>query len=60
MSVTNEEFVQKAEKTLIVNVHEQEDIQAMTFYAWLKSKMYKQPYYEVLLEMVYKDSTENA
>jgi hypothetical protein len=31
---------------------EQEDIQAMNFYAWLKSKMVRRDYYEVLRELV--------
>ncbi len=31
---------------------EQEDLQAMSFYAWLKSKMLKRDYYPVLLELV--------
>lgn len=30
----------------------QEDIQAMTFYGWLKAKMQKRKYYDVLLELV--------
>ena len=31
---------------------EEEDIQEVFFYAWLKSKALKRPYYEVLLEML--------
>ena len=31
---------------------EQEDLQAMLFYAWLKSKAAKKSFYEVLLEIV--------
>lgn len=31
---------------------EQEDIQAMAFYAWLKSKMIKKPFYDTLLDLV--------
>ncbi len=31
---------------------EQEDLQAMSFYAWLKSKMLRRDYYPVLLELV--------
>jgi len=31
---------------------EQEDLQAMHFYAWLKAKWLKRGYYEVLLELV--------
>ena len=31
---------------------EEEDIQAMSFYAWLKSKMQRRPFYDVLLEIL--------
>ena len=31
---------------------EQEDLQAMAFYAWIKAKVYKKDYYQVLLETV--------
>ncbi len=40
------------EKTLTTIPEEQEDLQAMTFYSWLKSKLLKRDYYEVLLETV--------
>ena len=31
---------------------EQEDLQAMSYYAWLKSKMSKRPFYNVLLDLM--------
>jgi len=54
--VTDADFIAKAEADLVVRDREEEDIQAMTFYAWLKSKMYRQNYYEVLLKMVSPNS----
>lgn len=47
------ELYEKQVRATLVNVpREQEDLQAMAFYAWLKSKMLRQPYYEVLLDVV--------
>lgn len=45
------EFVQSVENTLEFSSFEDTDIQAMSFYAWLKSKMLRRPYYDVLLEL---------
>ncbi|GAA4440009.1 hypothetical protein GCM10023188_36790 [Pontibacter saemangeumensis] len=45
------EFVQSVENKLEFTSFENTDIQAMSFYAWLKSKMLRRPYYEVLLEL---------
>jgi hypothetical protein len=42
----------RIEKQLITVPEEQEDLQAMTFYAWLKSKYVNRRFYEVLLETV--------
>lgn len=50
--VTSEAFLGKVRESLVIIPREQEDLQAMSFYAWLKSKMQKRKYYEVLLEMV--------
>jgi len=47
------------EKTLTTVPLEQEDLQAMTFYAWLKSKLIKRDFYNVLLEMVHKGNGTN-
>lgn len=49
---SDEDFKSKVHDTLVIVDREQEDIQAMTFYAWLKAKLSGQPYYEVLLELV--------
>jgi len=48
----NEETQIKIEKYLTVVPEEKEDLQAMTFYAWLKAKYLKRKYYDVLLEIV--------
>lgn len=45
----------KIDKYLTVVPEEREDLQAMTFYAWLKAKLLKRNYYEVLLETVRPD-----
>ena len=45
------DFVQNVENMLEFTSYESTDIQAMSFYAWLKSKMLRRPYYEVLLEL---------
>ncbi|GAB3536586.1 hypothetical protein GCM10027443_27290 [Pontibacter brevis] len=45
------EFVQSVENALEFTSFEDTDIQAMSFYAWLKSKMLRRPYYDVLLEL---------
>lgn len=46
------ETQEKIEKYLMIVPEEKEDLQAMTFYSWLKSKYLKRNYYEVLLETV--------
>lgn len=50
-AVYRPEFVQSVERKLEFTSFENTDIQAMSFYAWLKSKMLRRPYYEVLLEL---------
>lgn len=44
------EFMQEAATSIDKQPHEREDIQAMGFYSWLKSKMENRNYYKVLLE----------
>ena len=39
-------------RKLVVNRSYQEDLQAVAFYTWLKSKAVKREYYPLLLEMV--------
>ncbi|MCB0760778.1 MAG: hypothetical protein KDC12_04580 [Flavobacteriales bacterium] len=51
-SVTTEAFSKKVDDTIIRLPGHREDIQAMTFYCWLKSKMQRRPYYPVLVETV--------
>ena len=50
--ISRSEFSNMVEATLEFQPVEQEDIQAMNFYAWLKSKMVRRDYYEVLQELV--------
>ncbi len=45
-------FREEVENSFVFIEAEREDIQAMAFYGWLKSKMEKRNYYEVLLELV--------
>ncbi|MBK0404354.1 hypothetical protein I5M27_15255 [Adhaeribacter sp. BT258] len=44
-------FVELIEKELEFLPPEQEDIQSISFYAWLKAKILKRRYYDVLLEL---------
>ena len=60
IKVTEQEFIDKAESDLVIQEREEEDIQAMTFYSWLKSKMYQKNYYEVLVSMVQRRDEANA
>ena len=50
--VTTNEFDNYLNQILDRWPKEQEDLQAMTFYCWLKSKMLKKDYYQVLVETV--------
>jgi len=45
-------FFKKVEDAFEYLPMEQENIQEVNFYAWLKSKMVKKYYYEVLLELI--------
>jgi hypothetical protein len=49
--ILHKNFMQIIDTTLEFVPIEQEDLQAMSFYAWIKAKMLKRPYYEVLLEL---------
>ncbi|MDJ1503202.1 hypothetical protein [Xanthocytophaga agilis] len=49
---TDDVFHQKVEAAFVFLPVEQEDLQAMHFYAWLKAKWLKRKYYDVLLELV--------
>ena len=50
-AATRKVFLQQVKTALAFVPAEQEDLQAMSYYAWLKSKMVSRPYYEVLLEL---------
>ena len=49
---TSKIFKEEVERSFIFVDAEREDIQAMTFYGWLKGKMENRKYYKVLLELV--------
>ncbi len=53
--VRSDEYKNNVDLMLKSIPEEQEDIQAMAFYSWLKSKMLNRNYYEVLLETVHRD-----
>lgn len=48
----SEEFAKTVDRSFEWNDHEMEDLQAMTFYSWLKSKMLNKKYYKVLMDVV--------
>ncbi len=50
-SITKSSFIDRVEGYLEFLPAEEEDLQAMRFYAWLKSKMMNQDYYTTLLEL---------
>lgn len=52
--VSTKSFMELVDQTFVFLPHEEEDLQAMTFYAWLKAKMQRKGFYEVLLEIVKK------
>jgi len=47
----DKKFIDEVINTLVKVPSEQEDLQAMAFYAWLKAKMLNQNYYQVLLNL---------
>ena len=51
-SLSGEVFATQAEQKFHFLPIEQEDLQAISFYAWLKSKVVKKDYYPVLLDLV--------
>lgn len=50
--VHSKEFFEKVENSFEWVDIEQEDLQAVSYYAWLKSKMQKREFYDVLLELL--------
>lgn len=51
-SVSTPGFEKKVINSKIFLPDDNEDVRAIAFYCWLKSKMIKQPYYQVLVERV--------
>lgn len=47
------EFIYHVQHTLKFTTFERTDIQALSFYAWLRAKMLQRPYYDVLLELAH-------
>jgi hypothetical protein len=52
--LTNKDFKEKVKTTLVKTPSEQEDLQAMSYYAWLKAKMTNKEPYTVLLDIANK------
>ncbi len=52
--IKDKSFVNKVIDELVQTPSEQEDLQAMAYYAWLKGKLLNQNYYQVLLEIANK------
>lgn len=50
--VGSDAFLKKIEEKITFSPYEEEDLIAMSFYAWLKAKVLKRDFYEVLLELV--------
>ena len=46
------EFASKVDKAIVALPGDREDIQAVTFFCWLKAKMSGREYYDVLLEVI--------
>ena len=53
--VSKPEFMEKVDASLEFLPFEEEDLQAVSFYAWLKSKMLKKSYYEALLQLTHEN-----
>ncbi len=52
MAVTSKEFAEQVKQANMGLPEDREDIQAITFFCWLKSKMLRRKYYAVLLEVI--------
>ncbi len=51
-SATTSEFYKLVGKSFEFVPKEMEDLQAMTFYGWIKSKMMNKDYYNILVKMM--------
>ena len=56
---TTEAFAKEVDAANMGLPQHQEDIQAITFFCWLKAKMLNKDYYEVLLEAMNNNETKN-
>jgi len=54
----NDRFIQKVEDNIQWIPFEQEDVQHVAFYAWLKAKMFGEDYYKTLLELLSVDENQ--
>ncbi len=54
--ISTPEFFEKVDAKIERLPTDREDLLAMAFYCWMKSKMQKEPYYKVLVETVNDDS----
>ncbi|NDK57624.1 hypothetical protein [Pontibacter fetidus] len=50
-TITTPAFMQHVEESLAYTTFERTDIQEISFYAWLKAKMFSRTYYDMLLEL---------
>lgn len=50
--VTSKDFLNKVENSFDFVGSKQEDIFVMSFYAWLKSKMYQKPIFKITLDLI--------
>jgi hypothetical protein len=58
--VSKPNFMEIVDNSLQFLPFEEEDLQAVSFYAWLKSKMTKKGYYETLLALTNDNKKEDA
>lgn len=56
--VSDASFEQEVERADMALPGDREDIQAITFFCWLKSKMVRRPYYEVLMDAMKRNDAQ--
>jgi len=54
-NIDTDTFLAKIERTLINNAPEQEDVFAMSFYAWLKARVLKSDLYKTTLQVIHQN-----
>jgi hypothetical protein len=57
--IKDKTFIDEVISTMVRPPSQQEDLQAMIFYSWLKAKMQNKPFYTVLLDLVNTPYGEN-